>query len=175
MRRYPAALALTATALTGLGTLSPASGSTPRAAEAASTTERGVVMECTGSRHGLDAYASLYENDVYGNTVQVILDDDPATSASRQPGDLLDSGEVRTGVMIAGHRARIRGTAYRVGPRRAVHEENDDAGQHIVVDGFHRRLATSLVLRYAGTRVPLTCAPAFYYRLHVTRTDTTGG
>lgn len=175
MHRYTAATALAATALTGFGALAPASGATMRTAEPASTTERGVVMECTGSRHGLDAYASLYENDVYGNTVQVILDDDPATSASRQPRDILASGDVRAGVTIDGHRVRIRGTAHRVGRRLPVHEENDDAGQHVAVDGFHRRLAPDLVLRYAGTRVPLTCAPAFFYRLRVTRTDITGG
>jgi hypothetical protein len=169
------ALALAATALTGLGALSPASGATMRATEPASTTERGVVMECTGSRHGLDAYVSLYENDVHGNTAQVILDDDPAKASSRQPRDVLAAGEVRTSVMTAGRRARIRGTAHRVGRRLPVHEVTDDAGQHIVVDGFHRRLATDLVLRYAGTRVPLTCASAFFYRLDVTRTDITGG
>ena len=132
-------------------------------------------MECTGSRHGLDAYVSLYENDVYGNTVDVILDDDPAQAASRRPRDVLAGGEVRTGVTIAGHRARIRGTADRVGRRTPVHAVTDDAGQRIVVDGFHRRLATDLVLRYAATRVPLTCAPAFFYRLDVTKTDITGG
>ena len=168
-------LALAATALTGLGVLSPAAGATVRAAEPASTIERGVVMECTGSRHGLDAYVSLYENNIYGNTVQVILDDDPSTAASRQPADVLAAGEVHTGVTIAGQRARIRGTAHRVGPRTPVHEVTEDAGQHIVVDGFHRRLATDLVLRYSGKRVALTCAPAFFYRLDVTRTDTTAG
>jgi hypothetical protein len=55
-----------------------------------------------------------------------------------------------------------------------VHEEYDDAGQHIVADGFHRRLAHDLVLRYDGITVPLDCAPAFYYSLNVTKTDTTG-
>jgi len=174
MNRNATALALATSALTGLGVVSPASGITMRAAEPASSTERGVVMECTGSRHGLDAYASLYENDLYGNTVQVVLDDDPARSASRRPQDVLAGGVVRAGVMIAGHRVRIRGSAHRVGRRLPVHEVTDDAGQHIVVDGIHRRLATDLVLRYAGTRVPLSCAPAFFYRLEVTRTGITG-
>lgn len=169
--------ALAATALTGLGLLAPAAGATARTVEPITTTERGVVLECTGSRHGLDAYVSLYENNRYGNVVQVILDDDPARAASREPRDILSAGEVRTGVRIGEHRARIRGTAHRVpvSQRTPVHEEMDDAGQHIVVDGFHRRLVNDLVLRYDGTRVPLTCDPAFAYRLTVTKTDITGG
>jgi hypothetical protein len=169
--------AVAATALTGLGLLSPAAGATARTAEPVTTTERGVVLECTGSRHGLDAYVSLYENNLHGNVVQVILDGDPARAASREPRDILSAGEVRTGVRIGEHRVRIRGTAHRVpvSKRTPVHEVMDDAGQHIVVDGFHRRLVNDLVLRYDGTRVPLTCAPAFAYRLTVTKTDITGG
>ena len=165
------ATALVATALTGLGFLSPAA-----AAEPVTSHERGVVLECTGSRHGLDAYVSLYENDLHGNVVQVILDDDPELAAHRAPDDILSAGEIRTGVRIGEHRARIRGTARRVpiAQRTPVHEEMDDAGQHLVVDGFHRALVDDLVLRYDGTRVPLTCEPAFAYRLTITRTDVTG-
>ena len=142
--------AVAATALTGLGLLSPAAGATARTAEPVTTTERGVVLECTGSRHGLDAYVSLYENNLHGNVVQVILDGDPARAASREPRDILRAGEVRTGVRIGEHRVRIPGTAHRVpfSKRTPVHEAMDDAGQHIVVDGFHRRLVNDLVLGY---------------------------
>jgi hypothetical protein len=166
------AAALAATALTGLGFLSPAAAVTAPV----TSHERGVVLECTGNRHGLDAYVSLYENDVHGNVVQVVLDDDPELAGHRAPADILSAGEVRTGVRIGDHWARIRGTARKVpvAQRTPVHEEMDDAGEHLVVDGFHRALVDHVVLRYAGTRVPLTCEPAFAYRLTVTRTDITG-
>ena len=166
--------ALAATALTGLGFLSPASGATVRrrARHHHRARRRARVHR---EPHGLDAYVSLYENDLHGNVVQVILDDDPARAAQSRASDILRAGEVRTGVRIGEHRARIRGTAHRVpvAQRTPVHEDMDDAGQHIVVDGFHRRLVNDLVLRYDGTRVPLTCAPAFAYRLTVTKTDLT--
>ena len=80
------------------------------------------------------------------------------------------SASASTGSGSAGPPTRVP-----VSQRTPVHEAMDDAGQHIVVDGFHRRLVNDLVLRYDGTRVPLTCAPAFAYRLTVTKTDLTRG
>ncbi|GEP32352.1 hypothetical protein NSZ01_01200 [Nocardioides szechwanensis] len=173
MRTTPAFAALAATtALIGLGTTTAeARVDNPRAEV---VKEKGIVLECTGKADGLAAYVNLYENDTYSNYVQVILADDPELANSREPADILDAGQVRTGVRIAGKQARVRGTATRVGPKKHVHEEYDDAGQHIVADGFHRRLAYDLVLRYDGITVPLECAPAFYYSLNVTKTDTTG-
>jgi hypothetical protein len=172
MRTTTPLAVLAASALIGLGaaTVSPASGAT-------TTTEkqRGIVLECTGSAHGLSAYASLYENDKHGNVVQVILDDDPDLARSRSPkDDFLVDGKLRTGVSIDGRRATISGTAVRVGPKKHVHEEVDDAGEHIVSDGFHRRLADDLVLRYGTKIVPLECSPAFYYNLTVTREQIEG-
>lgn len=164
--RTPTIALLATSALIGLGaTASPAT-----AATATSEKERGVVLECTGSAHGLSVYTSLYENDRYGNTVQVILDDDPDLARSRNPkNDFLVGGTVKTGITIKGKRASISGTAVRVGPKKHVHEEMDDAGQHVVTDGFHRRLADDLVLRYGAKTVPLDCAPAFHYNLTVTK------
>jgi len=148
---------------------------TSPACEAADTvTERGVLLECTGQRAGLAAYVNLDENDVHTNYVQVVLNDRPRLAASREPSDILAAGEVRTSVRIAELKAKVSGTAQMVGRRTHVDEEIDDAGQHVVSDGLHRRLATDLVLRYDGTTVPLSCAPAFAYKLDVTRTDLTG-
>jgi hypothetical protein len=139
-----------------------------------STTEhqRGVVLECTGSNRAHTAYVDLYENNLHGNYVQVVLDGNPKLAATRQPADIWNAGDVRTHVTIRHQRARILGTAPRVGRRIAVHETNDDAGNHIVTDGFHRRLADDLVLAYDGHRMRLDCAPAFSYSLDVTTTPT---
>ena len=166
--RTTTSISVAALALAGL-----AVGTMPTAAAgaAATVTERGIVLECTGQRAGLSAAVTLYENDVHTNYVQVILNDNPKRSASREPRDIRDGRAVRTGVRIAGTRARISGTAVKVGRRVHVHEEVDDAGQHIVSDGFHRRLAHDLLLRYRGIPVPLRCDPAFYYKLDVTKTD----
>lgn len=145
------------------------------AATTTTETERGIVLECTGAAHGLSAYVNLYENDRYGNYVQVVLDDDPQKAASREPErDFFADGEIHTRIRVDGLRARIDGTAHRVKKRTVVHDEFDDAGMHVVVDGFHRRLVNDLVLRYDGTRVPLTCAPAFAYNLTVSKTPIEG-
>ena len=157
---------LATSALIGLG-----AAATPANAGTATTEkERGIVLQCTGAAHGLSAYVDLYENDKYGNVVQVILNDNPDTAKSREPAkDFLVDGKLKTGVTIKGKRATIVGTAERVGPKKHVHEVHDDAGQHIVADGFHRRLANDLVLKYGTKTVPLDCAPAFYYNLTVTK------
>ena len=77
------------------------------------------------------------------------------------------------GVMkLNGKRAVIEGTAKVVGKKIAVHEEHDDAGQHIAVDGTHRRLANDLQLTWKGTTVPLDCAESFVYDLQVTKEST---
>lgn len=175
MRTTTATLALAATtALIGLGTttataLAPAETAAPQPVR-----ERGILLQCTGEAAGHSAFVELYENDPYLNRVEVVIDEDPTLAMSREPRDLYAQGEIRTGVTIAGKPARITGTAKRVGPKKRVHEVYDDAGEQIVADGYHRRLAYDVTLRYDGASFQLTCDPAFYYNLKVTRTDITG-
>jgi len=53
--------------------------------------------------------------------------------------------------------------------RTPVHEEYDDAGQHITVDGYHRKLAKDLTLTWRHRTVQLSCDNAFFYDLQVTK------
>jgi len=130
--------------------------------------ERGIVLECTGEAGGLEAYASLYENDKYGNVLQVVLGEGNGRSKNvKRP--FLEDGKVRGTITIDGAKAKIRGTAETVGKKKKVHEVHDDAGYLITIDGTHRRLANDLVLTYDGTSVPLTCDSAFRYDLMVTK------
>jgi len=164
-------LAATLTGLVGVvGVTAPADAAGRTSGTSTTEHQRGVVLECTGSNRAHSAYVDLYENDKHGNFVQVILDDNPRLAATRTPADIWNAGEVRTRVTIKGKRARIVGTAPKVGPRHHVHEVNDDAGNHIVSDGFHRRLADDLVLKYDGRRIALACSPSFFYSLDVTTT-----
>lgn len=180
MRTTVPALAILGLAAAGVltaapSTAAPALDRTAPTSSSSAEIERGVVLECTGSAHGTSAYVDLYENDRYVNYVQVVVNDDPELANSREPADLWRAGKVRTAIRVGGERAVVSGTAVRVGRPKRVHEEHDDAGQHIVVDGTHRRLRSDLVLTYAGTRIPLTCDTAFAYRLRVTKTDATNG
>jgi hypothetical protein len=134
---------------------------------AATTVEKGVVIECTGRLDGQDVYVSLYENNRYANVVQVNVGED---GGSHEVGDIVHAGRVRAAVTIAGDTARVAGTVALTGDRTHVHEEIDDAGQHIVSDGTHRALSTRLRVSFQGEKAPLTCDNAFRYRLRVTKT-----
>jgi hypothetical protein len=162
------ALAVVATSgLIGLGT--PAT-----AGEPTTTRERGLVIECTGTIKGQAVYTSLYESNVASNTIQILIgDDDHQVGGSRDTdADFRTGRQVRGTLKVAGGRALVEGTARKTGARTPVHEEHDDAGQHITVDGFHRRLATDLTLTWKDATAPLTCDNAFLYDLRVTKEST---
>lgn len=143
------------------------------AQDTTTTHERGNVIECTGTIKGKPIYASLYENDVYANVIQVVIGDgDGQVGNSKEVADgFIEDKQVYGALKVGGKRAVIEGHASRHGKRIAVHDEFDDAGQHIVVDGFHRRLATDLTMRWRHRTVPLSCGTAFHYDLTTTRTD----
>lgn len=165
------ALAVLATsALIGLGAAGPANAGTTT-----TTTERGNVIECTGTINDRAVYASVYENNTYANVIQVLIgDDDHQVGNSREVADgFLDHGKVYGSLRVGQKKAVVRGSAVRVGRRIPVHEQYDDAGQLITVDGIHRRLRTDLRLTWGRKTVPLTCDNAFFYRLQVTKEDIT--
>ncbi|MGY2703595.1 MULTISPECIES: hypothetical protein [unclassified Nocardioides] len=166
---YPLALAATA-ALIGLGTAAP----TTQTTESTTTHERGIVVECSGTVQGRDVYASLYENNHFANVLQVLIGDDAQqVGGSRQDRDgFLGGGRVTAAMKVGGSRALISGTARKVGRNTPVHDEYDDAGQHITADGTHRLLDTDLDLTWRGRTVPLDCDTAFAYRLVVVREST---
>jgi hypothetical protein len=158
-----------------IGPAAPASAATAESAQQGTTTqnERGIVIECTGKIRGKKVWTSLYENNVYVNVIQVVIGDDGTGGSREVANGFLDDGTVRGSVKVAGKKALITGTAHRVGKKKPIHEEYDDAGQHITVDGFHRRLANDLELTYAGRTKPLACDNAFFYNLTVTKEDIT--
>ena len=173
-----AAAALTATALLTLATpghAGAAEGDPTTDPATETTTETGHVVDCTGTWKGRPVFASVYENDQFGNEVNVSVGEDGDEVGATRTTDapLLVDGEIATGLRLDGRRARIAGTYERVGKKIAVHEEHDDAGYHIVVDGFHKRLDTDLAMTWRRTTVPLSCDTAFLYDLVVQKTPTT--
>ena len=102
--------------------------------------ERGIVIECTGDAHGIQVWTSVYENQRYGNTVQVVIGDpDDGNGASKNSDDkFLVDGVVKASVKIDGKRALIEGAAQRHGARTKLYEEYEDAGFLIKTRGFHR-------------------------------------
>jgi hypothetical protein len=161
---------LATSALIGAGAAAPASAGTNSTA-----TERGHVIECTGAIGDRSVYASVYENDPYANVIQVVIgDDDHQVGNSREVADgFLDHGKVLGSLRVGKRKVVVSGSAVRVGKRIAVHEQYDDAGQLITVDGIHRRLRTDLEVTWGRRSAPLTCDNAFFYRLQVTKEDVT--
>ncbi len=160
-RRGLAAAGLLASTLTGF----VAVGAPAEAAEWKK--ERGIVLECTGAKSGLEISTVVYENSRYGNTVQVRIGGPESEKAATRVTDdkFLVDGALRATVKVAGLRAVVKGTAERVGPRIPVSESFDDGGYVVKNRGYQRQLRTKLVAKYDGKIVPLTCAPAFYYNL----------
>ena len=149
----------------------------PGAAQAAAPTvthERGIVLECTGTIKQRPVYASLYENSAYQNVLQILIGKDGhQIGGGREPkAKFLNGKRVTATMKVGGDRARVAGTAARYGKRIAVHESFDDAGEHIVVDGFHRKLRNDLTFTWRGRTVPLDCDTAFAYDLQVSREST---
>lgn len=141
-----------------------------QAAEPTVTNEKGILLECAGTWRGEEVYASLYENNTYGNTIQIVIGDGDVAGGSRDTTTAFKDGrDVRGVLKLKGKKAVVEGTARAVGKKTPVHEEHDDAGQHITVDGTHRRLANDLTLTWKGTSVPLDCDNAFVYDLQVTK------
>ena len=145
-------------------------GHAATAAEPTVTHERGIAIECSGTWKHQHVYALVYENSTAGNTVQVVVNDGEYGAGRDSARAFRDGRQVRAAVRLDGRRAVIEGTARVVGRRTPVHEELEDAGQLIVADGHHRRLATDLDLTWRGRSVPLDCDGSFRYALRVTKT-----
>lgn len=145
-------------------------GTAAYAGEPTTTNEKGILLECSGTWRGKDVYTSLYENSPYGNTIQIVIDGGDVAGGSRDTTQAFKVGrDVRGVLKLKGKKAIVEGTARAVGSKTPVHEEHDDAGQHITIDGTHRRLANDLTLTWKGTTVPLDCDNAFVYDLQVTK------
>src|SRR6476469_4709536 len=107
-------------------------GATAARADATPTwkAERGIVLECAGDAHGIKVWTSVYENQRYGNTVQVVIGDpDAGHGNSRNTTEkFLVDGVVKASVKVDGKRALIAGTAERYGARTRIYDEYEDAG-----------------------------------------------
>jgi hypothetical protein len=162
----------------GLLTAAVAGVLAPSAAQAAAPewkAERGIVIECQGDKHGVQVWTSVYENQRFGNAVQVVIGDPEDGKGSQRSTDekFLVEGLVKASLTVGGKKAVVLGTAERSGARTKVYEQFDDAGFLVKTRGFHRQLRTDLVAKYAGTTIPLTCDPAFYYDLEVKKIPVT--
>lgn len=186
-----AILGLTATAVTGLALALP-TGATATASEpgdptptptgtptsepteptSETTQEKGVLIECAGTWRDQPVTVSVYENRTYGNELLVAVGAEDAESfwITNPGGRMVRRGELQQEGRMDGRRVVLAGQVVRDGEPVEVHEEREDAGQHIVVDGVHKPLAADLVLTWKKRNADLDCDNAFRYDLTVTKT-----
>lgn len=164
---------------TALATLAIATG-LPLAAAAAqahaettSEREKGVLVECAGTWRTRPVTVSVYEHRTYGNEVLVAIgaEDQEDFWISQPDGRLVRRGELQQEGTLGGRKVVLAGTVVRDGDPVEVHDEFDDAGQHVVVDGVHKPLAADLVLTWRKRNAVLDCSNAFRFDLTVTKTD----
>lgn len=156
------------TAVAATAALAAATPLTPASAATTTHHERGVVVECTGTVAGRQVYASLYENNRFGNELQVVFDRGDGPGKGRtQDARLVRAGTVDATIRVGGRPVRITGTATRTRHVRDV----DATHEGVRAVGTHRRLRTDLSVTYRGRTAPLECDTAFRYALRVTSAD----
>jgi hypothetical protein len=132
--------------------------------------QRGVVIEAHGQHAGSPVAVYLYENSLYGGSVQVVLDaeQDLVGSVEQQAPFIVD-GVLDVTVDVRGRSVVLSGTVADTGERVRDVDATQDAGEQIVTKGTRTQLLTDLSLTVDGVTVPLEAAPAFAYDLEVRR------
>lgn len=133
-------------------------------------TERGIVLEGTGSWQGQDVMVTVYENQRYGNSVQLVVGDPDAGGAigyveSTDP--FVVDGELSVEVEVDGRTAVLAGTVTEAGRPERIHDALQDGGEQINSRGTHTALAVDATLELGGAEAALTFSPAFAYDLEV--------
>jgi hypothetical protein len=139
-------------------------------------TQRGLVLEGSGQINGVSLQVTVYENSLYGNSVQVVLGDpdEGNIGAAEQDAPFVVEGELDATVRIGGRSATLSGTVESTGRTERVVEPVQDGGEQIVTRGTNTALLTDVTLTYDGASVPVEFAPAFAYELQVRKVSLYG-
>ena len=183
--RAAVSVAALATAAAGFGIAGAANAEEPATAsgETVSTQsvptvehQHGVVLEGTGSVGGLDVMVTVYDNSLYGSSVQVVLGDpdDDRIGYAEQATPYVVDGQLNAGVEIDGQVVNLSGSVVETGRPEKLREPFQDGGEQIITRGTHTQLVTDVNLSIGDTVVPVTFAPAFAYDLEIRKVDLYG-
>ena len=130
--------------------------------------QSGLVVEGYAQHAGSPVAVYLYENSLYGSSVQVVLDAEQDLIGSvEQATPFVVDGELDVTVDVRGRSVVLSGTVADTGELVKSVDPLQDAGEQIVTKGTRTRLAADLSLTVDGVTVPLEAAPAFAYDLEV--------
>lgn len=148
------------------------------AAEAPTSVEiqRGLVLEGSGEINGASLQVTVYENSLYGNSVQIVVGDpdEGNIGASEQTAAFVVGGQLNASVQIGGKTATLSGTVESTGRPERVVEPIQDAGERIVTRGTNTALRANVTLTFDGAAAHVEFAPAFAYELEVRKVSLYG-
>jgi len=156
----------------------PAQGSTPTAVTSDSADQsnvnvehqRGIVLEGSGLAGDLPVTVTVYENSLYGNSIQVVLgdpDDGGHIGAAEQAEPFVVDGVLNATVEVGVRTVELSGTVEETGRATKLTEPIQDGGEQLVSKGTHTQLLTDVTLSFDGKSVALEFAPAFAYDLEI--------
>lgn len=133
--------------------------------------ERGIVLEGTGTWRGQPVAVFVYENQKYGNSLQMVIGDPDgkhATGAGEGRDPYVIDGVLNVGLDVDGDLAVVTGSVTESGDPRPVTESAPD-GELITTTGTHTPLLVSATFEYRGETVDLNFARAYEYDLESKR------
>lgn len=139
--------------------------------KAPTVSERGIVLEGTGSWRGQSVAIYVYENQKYGNSLQMVIGDPDgkhAIGAGEGRDPYVIDGVLNVGLDVDGDLAVVKGTVTESGDPRPATEADAD-GDLITASGTHTPLLVEATFEYRGETVDLTFARSFEYELETTR------
>jgi hypothetical protein len=135
--------------------------------------QRGLLIEASGTFEGQPVAVSLYQNQQYGNFLQVVFPESDVIGALEQSAPFVDNGVVDFAVDVQGENAVLAGTVTETEVTKVV-EPLQDNGEQLVSKGTRTMLDADLTLTYRGVTIPLEAAPAFSFDLDVRRVQLYG-
>lgn len=134
-------------------------------------TERGLVLEGTGTWRGQEVTVSVYENQRYGNALQIIVGDpdgEHAIGAGEGRDAYVIDGVLNVGLAVGGDLAVVKGAVSKSGAPRPTLERDAD-GELVSSRGTRVPLLVVATFTYRGETVDLTFPRAFRYHLESER------
>ena len=130
--------------------------------------QSGLVVEGYAQHAGAPVAVYLYENSLYGSSLQVVLDaEQDLIGHVEQATPFVVDGQLDVTVDVRGRSVVLSGTVADTGELVKSVDPLQDAGEQVVSKGTRTRLAADLSLTVDGVTVPLEAAPAFAYDLEV--------